>query len=257
MRRDNAVTEPLKLFSAAIVEKITNDRDKNLERYRSGDFVDLAQESGWAIETTVARWNRDIVEELDPARTPEAEIRNSLLVYRGLKGMTPALAREERLWARLCHIECLEYVRQRWLRGEENVVSQVRLHFFAPSLPGCRDDNAIGRLWWNGHIASLACPDDVELGLRCLLARANIRLQIIDRADTAFRQPLVSGIVRLLRTENWFDTYDAAVADFMFEVNKRSGGIVFEALSSKQIDEHLVHCLSFATQRRSKPAAAA
>jgi hypothetical protein len=170
--------------------------------------------------------------------------------------MTPALAREERLWARLCHVECLEYARQRWLHGEGKFAAAVGLHFFAPSLPGCRDDNAIGRLWWNGHIAALACPDDVELGLRRLLARANIRLQVFDRTDTAFRQPLISGIVRLLAVENWFNTYDAAVADFMYEVNKHSGGVVFEALSDDNVDAHLAWCLEFAKLRRPPKAAA-
>lgn len=125
--------------------------------------------------------------------------------------------------------------------------------FFAPGFPGCRDDNAIGRLWWNGHIAELACPDDIDLGLTRLLARANIRLQVIERADTAFRQPLVSGVVRLLG-DSWFETSDPAVADFMFEVNKRSGGIVFEALNTEEIDDHLARCLRIAKSRRSAAA---
>jgi hypothetical protein len=251
------MAEPLRLLSAATVDQLLNALDKNLDRYRSGDFADLSKESGWAIETTIARWDPAIAAKLDPSGTPEAEIRNSLLVYRGLEGMTPALAREERLWVRLCHVECLEYARQRWLRGESNLAPQVRLHFFAPGLPGCRDDNAVGRLWWNGYIASLACPDDLELGLRRLLARANIRLQVIDRADTAFRQPLISGIVRLLGSDNWFNTYDAAVADFMFEVNKRSGGVVFEALSDDEVYAHLARCLDFAKAGRPEPAKAA
>jgi len=163
--------------------------------------------------------------------------------------MTPALAREERLWARLCHVECLEFARQRWLRGTDNLSSQIRLHFFASGLTGCRDDNAVGRLWWNGYMASLASPDHTELGLQRLLARANIRLQIVDRADTAFRQPLIQGIFRLLGNEDWFDSDDAAVADFMFEVNKRSGGIIFEVLDGTAVDSHLANCLSHAKRR--------
>ena len=115
-------------------------------------------------------------------------------------------------------------------------------------LTGSRDDNAIGRLWWNAHVAKLANPDDIEFGLNRLLARANIRLQILDRADTAFRQPLIAGVVRILG-DSWFSTYDAAVADFGFEVNKASGGIIFEALSESEIDAHLAHCLAAAKRR--------
>lgn len=243
-------TEPLKFLSAEIVERLASDVAQNLDRYSNGDFLDLAKQSGWAIETKFAKWHPTIADQLDPSGNTDAEIRNSLLVFKGLEGMTPALAREERLWARLCHVECLEYARRRWLKGVAELQQQVKLHFFAPSLPACRDDNAIGRLWWNGYVASMASPEDVELGLRRLLARANIRLQIIDRADTAFRLPLIQGIFRLLGHEAWFNSYDAAIADFMFEVNKRSGGVVFEALDDSAVDAHLQLCLERAQQRK-------
>lgn len=243
-------TKPMRLLAATVVDDLSKGIEGNLSRYKEGDFLDLEKQSGWAIETTLARWDPAIVANLDPSGTPAAEINNSLLIYNGLEGMTPALAREERLWARLCHIECLEYARKRWLGKEETAVSAVRLHFFAAGLRGCRDQNAIGRLWWNGHLAALAMPDDIETGLKRLLTRANIRLQIVDRADSAFRQPLVSGIFRLLGSEDWFNTYDAAIADFMFEVNKRSGGIMFEAFEPAVVDTHLQACLAAAKQRK-------
>lgn len=243
------MTEPIKLVSASVVDRLTNDFEINLNRYRTDGFADLAVHNGWSIETTFAQWDPSIASKLDPANTSEAEINNSLLIYSGMTGMTAALAREERLWVRLCHVECLEFARKRWLNKESDLINKVRSHFFAAGLPACRDDNAIGRLWWNGHIAALACPDDVEYGLRCLLSRANIRLQIIDRADTANRQPLIRGIFHLPDVIDWFATNDKAVAHFMREVNNRSGGIVFEAMTEQQIREHLIHCLDFAKAR--------
>jgi len=242
--------QSMRLLAAGVVEDLSNNIEANLARYTSGDFLDLERQSGWAIETTLATWDPAIIADLDPSGTPAAEISNSLLVYKGLKGMTPALAREERLWARLCHVECLDYARKRWVGQEETAASAVRLHFFASGLRGCRDQNAIGRLWWNGHLAAFAMPDDPDTGLKLLLTRANNRLQIMDRADSAFRQPLVSGIFRLLGTETWFNSYDAAIADFMVEVNARSGGIMFEAFEPAVIDSHLQGCLLRAKQRK-------
>lgn len=240
----------MRLLSATIVEDLSKSIDANLGRYTEGDFLDLEKKNGWAIETALAKWDPAIVANLDPSGTPTAEISNSLLIYKSLEGMTPALAREERLWARLCHVECLEYARKRWIGKDESAAAAVRLHFFAAGLRGCRDQNAIGRLWWNGHLAALAMPDDIETGLQRLLSKANIRLQIVDRADSAFRQPLVSGIFRLLGTESWFASYDAAIADFMYEVNKRSGGIMFEAFDPAVVDSHLESCLTYAKQRK-------
>lgn len=251
--------QPIRLLAATVVEDLSKNIDTNLLRYTGGDFLDLEKESGWAIETALATWDPAIATNLDPSGTPTAEISNSLLIYKSLQGMTPALAREERLWTRLCHVECLEYARKRWIGKEETAASAVRLHFFAAGLRGCRDQNAIGRLWWNGHLAALAMPDDIEGGLKLLLTRANYRLQIVDRADSAFRQPLVSGIFRMLEKEEWLNSYDAAIADFMFEVNKRSGGIMFEAFDPVIVDNHLETCVIYAKQRKAgkiKPASA-
>jgi hypothetical protein len=244
------MSEPLKLLSAELVETLASDVTANLDRYLNGAFEDMAKASGWAIETSLARWDPSVVNELRPESGPPAEIRNSLLIFQAFENMTPALAREERLWARLCHLDFLPYARARWLQGSSKPIEAAKKHLFANGMTGCRDDNAVGRLWWNGYVASIASPGNTEEGLKRLLSRANIRLQIVDRADTAFRQPLIQGIFRLLSTEKWLDSHDAAVADFMFEVNKRSGGIVFEALDEAAIDDHLAECIRYAKERR-------
>lgn len=237
------------LVSQTVVDELANSIEANLERYVTEGFEDLASGNGWMLEAHQAKWDQALLDDLDTSGGSAAEVHNSLLIYEGLRGMTPALAREERLWVRMCHVEGLDFARSRWLEGSSDVAGEVKRHFFAPGFPASRDDNVFGRLWWNGHIASLGCPGDIKRGLELLLSRANIRLQLVDRADTAFREPLVQGIFRLLDHE-FFASYDAAIADFMFEVNKRSGGIVFEALEPDSIDEHLSGCLVAAKERR-------
>ncbi len=251
------MTEAVKLVSQPVVDRLAVTITQNIDRYRTGDFSDLARENGWSIESRIAAWDPGIASKLDPAGTPEAEVQNSLLVWNGFSGMTPALAREERLWVRLCHVECLDFARQRWLKGNDKDPNMVRIHFFASGVTGCRDDNAIGRLWWNGYVAALASPGNVEAGLRRLLARANYRMQIIERANTGFREPLVRGIVRLLGNEPWLNIDDEAIVDFMLEVNKRSGSFVFEALNDAGIDLHLQQCVEFAKVRKPRAASVA
>ena len=242
------MSESLSLLSQPVVDELARSIAQNMDRYLGGDFLDLEKENGWRIESRIATWDPNIVAQLDPTGTPDAEVRNSLLVWNGLSGMTPALARDERLWVRLCHVDFLPFARERWLKGGEKDANLVKIHFFANGLNGCRDDNAIGRLWWNAHVASIASPDDVELGLRRLLGRANYRMQIIERSNTAFREPLVRGIVRLLGEEPWLNVDDEAIVDFMKEVNKRSGSFIFEALDDSGVDDHLRMCLDIARE---------
>lgn len=235
--------EQLKLLSGTVVENLYSAISENIERYEFYDFEDLRVSSGWEIETSLVKIDPSLGQKLIPSKDPEHEVKNSIIVYESLNGMTPALARDERVWTRLCHVDCLSYARSRWLGGKDKE-GDIRRHFFATGVRGCRDQNAIGRLWWNAHIASLAQPVDMEGSLKALLTRANYRLQIIDRADTAFRQPLLSGILRLLQENDWIIENDSAVAYFMYEVNKHSGSLVFEALSDQDIDRHLLNCLS-------------
>jgi len=237
------MAEPLKILSAQVVSQLHADLQRNVPLYLTGNFTEEAKDIGWDIEVRAVLWDPRIVDDLDPSGSPEAEIRNSVVIYQGFSGMTPALAQDERVWVRLTHVEFFEFARARWLGNEESAVRSIRKHFFANGIPGCRDDNAIGRLWWNAHIANLAFPEDLEYGLEALLARANNRLQIVDRADTGFRAPLLRGILKLIKSDSWLQGNDYAIADLMKQVNKYSGCIVFETMDPHQIDEHLMFCL--------------
>ena len=229
---------PLKFVSEATAAELHASIGDNIDRYVSGDFSDLAAELGWSLETHDASLEPKILESLDPSGGKDTEIGNSLAVYRALKGMTPALARDERVWVRLCHIEGLPYARGRWI-GTANPERDVRNHFFASDLAQCRDDNALGRLWWNGYLAHLLDPGDPEEVLEQMLARANIRLQFVDRANASFRVPLARGLIRILRDEPWLNSHDRAFEDYIRILDRKGGGRLFEARTDAEIDAFL------------------
>lgn len=236
----------LPLVSAVVVEQLFDGIEENLERYLSGAFTDLAEANGWEIRSTLAEFDPDLPAQLTSDAGPEAEARNSEVVYQGLPHLTPALARQERVWVRLCHIECLDYARARWLSGWRDPANMVRLHFFASGLPQCRDDNALGRLWWNAHIARIASPDDPARALRQILRKADIRLNLVDRADSSARAPLARGILRALESEPWLHSHEQAFRQFMLAINRNGGGLLFEALADEDVDRFLSDCVALA-----------
>src|SRR4051812_11762923 len=88
----------------------------NTDRYKGTGFSDLTREPGWSIALS---------EEIDLAglgdldgsdNRSETDLKNSRIVGRVLAKLTPSLANEERIWARLSHVEGFEYSRSRWLR---------------------------------------------------------------------------------------------------------------------------------------------
>lgn len=230
---------PLKYLSQDVVNELRNNITLNRDKYASGSFLDLAKENGWEIEINTVQMDLDMLKGLDGAdRTAEADIKNSLIVYKSLLGMTPALAREERVWLRLTHVECLEYSRARWIKKAEgdSLDKAVLDHFFAEGRTGIRDDNAISRLWWNMHVATIADPEDPEDALHHILKTADIRQAIVERPNIASRQPLARAIVRAMRSIPWITSSEGAFREFIKEMNRDAGGVLFEAISDSDAD---------------------
>ena len=94
-------TEPMKFLSERKLSELAGNIAANRDRYAAGDFSDLEHDNGWAIETTKVTIDLDVLATLDGSvRTAAADIENSLILYKALKGMTPALARERSAYGR-------------------------------------------------------------------------------------------------------------------------------------------------------------
>ena len=106
--------EKLTYLASRTLDGLYQNIPANIERYRSGNFLDLVDEGDWSIRLSL-EVDLDLLSQLDSSGGPEVEVKNSLLVWKALHEMTPALACEDRVWTRLSHVECLEYSRERWI----------------------------------------------------------------------------------------------------------------------------------------------
>ncbi|RKQ52891.1 hypothetical protein C8E02_3360 [Vogesella indigofera] len=246
-------TESFKYLSEARLAQLLRDVSENRERYRSGDFIDLAKENGWGIESSLMKINSAALSDLDgTSQTAEADAKNSLIVYQALQGMTPALAMEECVWTRLTHTECIEYTRARWFSksssyDNEKFDKHVLLHFFARGLTGARDDNAIARLWWNMHIATMLSPSSPKDALDCILKTADIRSNLVERSWTGARVPLSRAIVEKMKKEAWLTANEDNFRRFMKILNRVGGGILLEAFPNEKredaVNKIMEYCL--------------
>jgi len=224
-----------------LAENISN----NLDRYKAGNFLDMEAKGDWRIPLSIDV-DIGILSSLKQNNSPDSEIENSLLVGNLLKKITPTVARENRLWLRLSHVECLEYSRQRWIKPnmkDEDLSATINKHFFASTLNRCRDDHAISRLWWNHHIAKQIIPEDPARALKVMLARADIRLNFLERPGLAARPKLGKGIVRALERHEILLKQEYPFRDFMKTLNLIGAGIAFEVLNDEAIDKLMDKCL--------------
>lgn len=243
----------LKYLSQDVQDKLQNNILANRSRYESGDFRDLESGNGWAIEAGSVSMDISLLTSLDLSSTStEVEVQNSLAVYGALPGMTAAVAREGRIWSRLTHVECLDYSRARWLNGKsgEGIDKAVMDHFFGSGLTSIRDDNAVGRLWWNTRIARIAAGNgDVEQALRLILKRADIRSNFVERARTTSRPKLAQGLIRIMIAEPWVTGEEDSFRLFMKVLNRNGGGILFEVWSEAEVDEFMGRTASLAMKQ--------
>jgi len=238
--------ESLKYLSRQVAENLLLSVDKNIDRYREGDFQDLCDQGGWSIELT-QKADLTPLKELVLRKDADAEIENSILVWRALSNISPALASENRFWTRLTHMECLEFSRFRWLdlsESDEALAKSVRTHFFANTRTRYRDDNAVSRLWWNAYIAKLASPGDQEKGLRMILKTADIRNNFIERIRTVSRPVIAAAILRIMSTESWLTEKEKNFRDFMITLNRMGGGKAFELWDEPRINEFMSVCVA-------------
>lgn len=239
----------LKYLSQRAADQLYGSVEQNLGRYKSGEFEDLAEGMGHSIELSLYL-DLGPLKNLVTDKSPDAEISNSLIVWNVFHELHPSLACENRLWSRLCHVECLEYSRARWLSPEtmkdDELANSIKTHFFANTQTRCRDDNAISRLWWNAYIAKLAAPDNQEMVIRLILKTADIRSNFVERSRTVSRPAIAAGIVRIMQANNWLTEKEQNFREFMKILNRQGGGKLFELWSLASIDRFLGQCLSLA-----------
>ncbi len=232
-------------ISSSILEKLQSSIEVNLDRYSSSGFCDLQNDARWQ-PTLDIEYDEGLLSQLkhDPNKSKSEDDRcNSEIVGVVFGKLTPQLACREEIWVRLSHIECLDYSRERWFKGEANeqLSTSVNRHMFAPGRPGRREYHAISRLWWTYHLAKCVRPDDPKSALNAITQSADLRKSIFDNPWTTSRLEITRAIVNVIEStpdiakeKNW--------REFIKAVNRAGGGKVFEVMLPEDIRSTLDAC---------------
>lgn len=244
------MTEQLKHISDQALADLLENIEGNLERYRGDGFGDLADNPSWDIALQI-EYDGQLLGTLNKTQQhniTEIDLENSKIVGEALVNLTPALANEELIWARLSHIEGFEYSQARWLGQSDNVdlISAVQTHMFAPTQTAVRDDHSLSRLWWNYHIAESCFPDDVEKALGLILNSADIRSNFVERVWMSSRRNIAAAILREMDRTPAATATEESFRKLMKAINRNGGGIVFEALNAAEADTFVSECQKYA-----------
>ncbi|MDH5928879.1 DUF6339 family protein [Vibrio lentus] len=247
--------EKLKYLSEKVHESLLSNHKSNRDKYLNGDFKDLIGSYGWNMEIKDILVDFKHFEDLDASSDSSIlDIKNSLTVWRALSNITPTIATDSRVWTRITHSEGLEFTRKRWLlikdlKTHEKIDESIKRHFFAIGRNQYRDDNAIARLWWSAWFAHQLSPDNPRSVLEIMFSTADIRQATIERPGIAIRLELLKPLMEKIGQNT--DLKRAEIRAFIKAINLYGGGVVFEALSRNEIDEHLNRWLAIGLEEYS------
>ena len=235
----------LHLFRSQTVAQLLKDIYKNLDLYRSGDFTNLLNDPSLFLDSKCVV-NDEELQKISCTKENDNEVECCLKILSALDGLTSFLARDERLWARLCHIELLEYSRTRWPipSDDEKAVVHIKKHFFAKGARGIERDNAGSRLWWMATICSKVTGLSLEQSLIAFLFQTDVRANIVERPTTSQNATLLSSVVNKLyesyqgdKSLYNRDTFRSVMKNLNLEGGVRLLGVLDDTELNKLVDK--------------------
>jgi hypothetical protein len=240
----------LRHISGKNLRDLRQNIEPNLHRYKGEDFTEIADELHWDVEVNPALdYDQSALNSLKHDKTKsiaDQDRENSLIVGEALCNLTPRLACSEVIWVRLCHIDALNYCRERWFAKKPGLFASaeskarfersITTHMFCPTATAVRDDNALSRLWWNYHIAKLAMPSEPDRSLYQILKTADIRSNLVERPYTGARVELLKGIILFMEKYTEVSADEKKFREFCKHINSSGTGVLFEEMSDAEIN---------------------
>jgi len=237
----------------SVATQLRDSVPQHLARYRNETFDDLAQAQSWSNSTRF-KLKPELLSGLETVADSAHDADAALTVWAALPEITPSLAREGRIWTRLCHVECLPYARKRWIskKSDEAVTKEIRAHFFANSWTAIRDDNAIGRLWWGAYVAYRAMPEDHENAVRTLFRRTDTRSNVMERPWLGSRPPIARTVLKAAMDIPNVTASETNFREFMKALNRSGSGALFELMTDEELNRFATACTPASVLQRTR-----
>ena len=137
-----------------------------------------------------------------------SDAENALILFQELRGISPKIARDERVWCALSHLYGNDFIWRRHVKGtaDETLSRTLQTRYFCRAngkYRGFERDNALSRLWWWAFMSSRVESLTHAEALEALLESTDFRDTIVGRPTTSIiPQVFEALIVIYLREKN-------------------------------------------------------
>lgn len=155
-----------------------------------------------------------------------SDAENALILFQELRGMTPKIARDERVWCALSHLFGKEFIWKRHIHGAEGekLSRNIQTRFFCRANGrdrGFERDNAFSRLWWWAFMSSRVESLSLAETLQILLDSTDFRDAVVGRPTTSIIPNVFEALILLYKREK---ERDAEVTFFSRKARDKSEG---------------------------------
>ena len=238
----------LRLIRLSHLEALKSNIGKNLEGYRNADMSVFPDPQQISFEIDIDG-DLDALADLLPSRSHEHEVENCLTVFKSFSGISPELARDERLWVYVTHYHALTHATSRWPipEADEDAHKTISTHYFAGTKRSIERDNVISRLWWMAYIASKAKSGSHRSNLDALLQFSDVRAAVVERPTVSRSSSLLTAVLERLRDAHihYQETGEKGLFDrhtfraLMKQLNSVGGHVLLDCLEQSQLHTFL------------------
>jgi len=232
------------------LEKLRDEIENNLERYREGSFDYLAENPAYFFETPIEMDDLRLSALKKPAGGRDFDCENALTVGSAMSALGAYQAGDERLWAYMTHTLMLDYARNRWPipADSSRAKSHIENHFFGRKLRDRERDNAASRLWWLHHVASRTDGLAPAKALEVLLFRSDVSSSLLGRPTIIAQSiPIFSAVMAKL-DESYAGKRNLFVREnfraLMRKLNGLGGHNLLDVKTRQMIEQYLDHFIA-------------
>jgi len=139
-----------------------------------------------------------------------SDAENALILFQELKGMSPKIARDERVWCALSHLYGKDFIWRRHVQGiaDEKLSRTLQTRYFCRANGkdrGFERDNALSRLWWWAFMSSRVESLTHAEALETLLESTDFRDTVVGRPTTSIIPHVFEALILIYRREKETD----------------------------------------------------
>ena len=206
----------LPIFKRKAVERLWGTASNLPKRYSDGEFEpdgELIKDDEMQHVPTV-NFDPNLFKQLvfpgSDKSIGASDAENALILFQELRGMTPKIARDERVWCALSHLHAKEFIWRRHINGtaDEKLSRTIQTRYFCRANGrdrGLERDNALSRLWWWAFVSSRVESLTHAEALETLLESTDFRDAVVGRPTTSIIPQVFEALMLIYRREKEAD----------------------------------------------------